>query len=197
MKLRFLHEHEREPGEVERLVGFAVEPLKRQTPVTVAVKVNEPSPWATPSGVAYEDETPRWAGRARYAITLRLPSEHLKQCRYGLAHVCYHASDYRSTYVEPERPEGIDEAEWAQIRGEKWRAHTDAWHALVQAAYDRGERKWGRWPLVVLGNWREALVYIAAHEGMHVAQFVNGRVHSEIECELHAARRLEAFRSIE
>jgi hypothetical protein len=51
-----------------------------------------------------------------------------------------------------------------------------------------------RSPEVVIEGWREALVYVAAHEAMHVEQFVRRLRRSEIECNRFAAAALDRWR---
>lgn len=169
MNLRFaVHEHERDQEEVERLVRFACEPLDRQIGKTVAVKIVEPFEKArVPTGWA-TGEGRRWAGRVKNCILLRLPYDGM--AKYGVARVCYHALD--------------------------WERHgsPDAFDAQVAAAHAAGESKFGRWPIYVVNDWREALVHIAAHEILHIAQYENGRSRSEVACEEYALARLVAFR---
>jgi hypothetical protein len=47
-----------------------------------------------------------------------------------------------------------------------------------------------RWPLIVLPSWRHGLVYIAAHELMHIEQFRHRLPASEVQCEWAAHRVL-------
>lgn len=49
-------------------------------------------------------------------------------------------------------------------------------------------------PLIVMGDWQEALVAVAAHEARHIWQFATGARRSEVDAERHAAARLVAFR---
>jgi hypothetical protein len=52
----------------------------------------------------------------------------------------------------------------------------------------------GRWPTPLLADWMEAMVYLVAHELMHIQQFrVNGKC-SEQETEAVAMRRLTQWR---
>ena len=46
-----------------------------------------------------------------------------------------------------------------------------------------------------MGDWRERLVALAAHEACHVRQFREGLRRSEVEAERWALRVLEAWRS--
>jgi hypothetical protein len=50
----------------------------------------------------------------------------------------------------------------------------------------------------VLADWREALVYLAAHEGRHLSQFEHARTwgkgRGEVDCERHAMRMLRRYR---
>ena len=51
-----------------------------------------------------------------------------------------------------------------------------------------------RWPFIYLEDWREAVVYLAAHEGKHIDQFRAGTKRSEIACEHFARYMLNAYR---
>lgn len=51
-----------------------------------------------------------------------------------------------------------------------------------------------RSPLIVVNDWREALVVVAAHEARHMAQHARGKPASEVDAERFAAKRLEAYR---
>lgn len=52
-----------------------------------------------------------------------------------------------------------------------------------------------RWPRVTIADWREALIHIAAHEGLHIEQFREGLRRSELKCERFAERVLNNYRS--
>ena len=56
------------------------------------------------------------------------------------------------------------------------------------------KRRGGRWPEVTLYDWREALVSVAAHEGMHIEQFRERSTRSEISCQHFAAHVLRRYR---
>lgn len=51
-----------------------------------------------------------------------------------------------------------------------------------------------RWPRVTLADWREALVHLAAHEGLHVEQMREGVRTSEVRAERFAGRMLKLYR---
>ena len=56
---------------------------------------------------------------------------------------------------------------------------------------------WGKGsPLIVMMDWREGLVALAAHKFNHIRQFHNNwpRSWSEVQCEKFAAKRLAAYR---
>lgn len=188
MKLRFVHAHERDQAEVERLVAFAGEPLARSIgPVLVAVKV-QASKHEANSGCAYpQGDTPRWAGRARYATTLSVPVDR-PEVRYGQPRVCYHASSLRDTY---KAPTGVPDV----VKSAAWQVHSTLWHMGIAEAFAAGATHHGRWPIYYVLDWREGLIHLAAHELRHVAQFANGRRRSEVDCETFALARLLAFRA--
>jgi hypothetical protein len=56
----------------------------------------------------------------------------------------------------------------------------------------------GDFPVFKCEDWQEALVQIAAHEARHVEDYASHRSshgrHAELRCELHAAKRLDAYR---
>lgn len=187
MKLRYLHQHERDQADVERLVAFAAEPLKRNIgPIVLPVKVRA-SNHATPSGVAYgRGSIPRWAGRASYAVTLSVPVDG-PDVQYGWPRICYHASDLQDSYVAPE---GVPDP----VKAAAWQVHLTTWRLKIVEAAAGGATRYGRWPIYFVDDWREGLVHLAAHELRHVAQFVNGRSLSEVDCEDYALQRLVAFR---
>ena len=58
------------------------------------------------------------------------------------------------------------------------------------------KRRGGRWPDVTLGDWREALVSVAAHEAKHIEQFRTGTSRSELECHHFAASVLRRDREL-
>jgi hypothetical protein len=53
-----------------------------------------------------------------------------------------------------------------------------------------------RSPLIVMNDWEEGLIALAAHEGRHVHQQRNGKPRSEVDAERFAAKRLEAWRAL-
>src|SRR5262245_10427666 len=50
-------------------------------------------------------------------------------------------------------------------------------------------------PYIRVADWREALVAVAAHEARHLWQERHGKPRSEVDCERHAAARLEEYRA--
>jgi hypothetical protein len=52
-----------------------------------------------------------------------------------------------------------------------------------------------RSPLIVVNDWREALVAIAAHEARHIHQHRRKKPLSEVDCERFAAKALERYRA--
>ncbi len=52
-----------------------------------------------------------------------------------------------------------------------------------------------RFPSYDIRDWREALVFLAAHEAVHIEQFKEGKSHSELRCEMFALKRLREFRA--
>lgn len=50
------------------------------------------------------------------------------------------------------------------------------------------------WPRCDLNDWREGLVYVAAHEALHIEQYKERLRHSELACERFAVRMLGRYR---
>ena len=53
-----------------------------------------------------------------------------------------------------------------------------------------------RFPTYDLRDWREALVYVSAHEACHIEQYRERLRRSELRCEHYAVGVLEAFRTM-
>jgi hypothetical protein len=168
--LRFgIHKHDRDVAEVESLVRFALDPLDRALEgIAVAVKIEEPNGHRIPTGWATSNGR-KWAGRVRHCVIVGLPDE--TKAKYGIPRVCYHAFDYERD------------------------GSPAAFDAEIAKVWESGGVKWKRWPIYVVNDWREALIHIAAHEGRHIAQYVNDRSRSEVDCEQYAASRIEAWRA--
>lgn len=58
-------------------------------------------------------------------------------------------------------------------------------------------RRGGKWPEITLRDWREALVYCAAHEAKHIECSRERKRQSELACEHHGAWVLDRFREQE
>jgi hypothetical protein len=58
------------------------------------------------------------------------------------------------------------------------------------------KRRGGRWPVEALGDWREALVSVAAHEAKHIEQFRNRTSRSELECHHFSGSVLRRYREL-
>jgi hypothetical protein len=76
--------------------------------------------------------------------------------------------------------------------GERWPLGPVNYH--FKAPDQTGPRN--RFPFFVCHDWREWLVKLAAHEAMHIEQFRNRDVCSELSCEHFALERLEEFREL-
>lgn len=50
-------------------------------------------------------------------------------------------------------------------------------------------------PVRRFGDWREALVFLAAHEAKHIEQYREGLPHSEVSCDAFAIYILNRYRS--
>lgn len=62
--------------------------------------------------------------------------------------------------------------------------------------YPRRKIENGHWPTPLLADWQEALVFLVAHELLHIQQFRAGTRCSEEETEAYGMRRLEAWREL-
>lgn len=54
-----------------------------------------------------------------------------------------------------------------------------------------------RGPIITTDNWKEAVVTLAAHEGLHIEQFKENKPMSEIACEWFSQRMLDEYRLAE
>jgi hypothetical protein len=67
------------------------------------------------------------------------------------------------------------------------------WNATAR---DKGEaRRGGRWPEVTLNDWREAIVFVTAHEAAHIEQYREGLPISEVRAEWFGAKVLGRWRN--
>lgn len=141
---------------------------------TVAVRIAD----GRGNGYAFDSHKPKWAGRHRHATRLSiLAAGDPDEDRYGRPLACWHSTRAR------------------QLAGEHGLEHV---YQLWAEAYARGDRRFGRWPIYTINDWREALVHLAAHEFAHLLAFDRDRQRgrlSEIECELTAERVLEEWRA--
>lgn len=177
--VRFLHLHKRDSEKVEALVAFVVSQVVRVPPLAVRVTAHARHDY--PSGQAHLTHWPDWALRlyprksakrqAMYAISVRTVSDDAEI--HGVPRVCWHATTVKAAYRE--EPDTVE------------------YQPEVAAAYARGERKFGHWPIYVTHDWRDAFVHTFAHELSHVLQWERGRRKSEVQCETFAARVLSAW----
>ena len=58
----------------------------------------------------------------------------------------------------------------------------------------RPHRPTRRSPVIEISSWREALVFVAAHEAKHIEQFRHRLPVSEVACNLFAAAALDRYR---
>ncbi|GIV03633.1 MAG: hypothetical protein KatS3mg015_2463 [Fimbriimonadales bacterium] len=183
VRLRFCHdEHGRDNEDVERLVRWVVRDATPGNVPPLAVRIRKPAAHDYPSGCAYLTYWPQWAvklyprrshlRRAMYAISVTTCSDAAPVL--GQPHVCWHARAART--------------------GATCDEDAAAYQPAAAAAWARGERQLGQWPIYILRDWREALVHTFAHELSHVVQFARNGGRSEIVCERFAAYVLERFR---
>lgn len=127
----------------------------------------------------------KWAGRARFAISLWLP--HDESPYLGAPLVTGHArvrDGFRAVWDKRERT-------WVERP-----AYRPYVLDEIVEAWERGDRFLGRWPITVCETWQDATVDIAAHELRHVAQYDrdSGPKASEVECEIFAAAVIAEWR---
>jgi hypothetical protein len=175
-----LNETSRPRREVRRILEYALEQIGGLDRGRLAVKVREREPDQAGGGCAYiAGNNPKWAGRNHYAISVTIPTDPKDDGLhhwYGWPTVCWHSRRARLLAEEKGAP---------------------AVYAMWSLAYERGERRFGRWPIYVLNDWREALLHLATHELAHILAQDRQRSrgsHSEIECELLAERVLNQWR---
>lgn len=171
-RVRFRHEHERDPARVEEIVAWVVAQAT-EIPAGLAVRVRAPAEHGYPNGSASYAERD-WARslRCRWAIFLRLAAPPYE---FGIPRVCWHSSVTRQRHWQEPRP-------------------PDGMQVTVADALAEGKTRVGRWPIYRIDDWEEALVHLAAHEVSHIVQEQRGRGQSEIICEEFAAATLTAWR---
>lgn len=72
----------------------------------------------------------------------------------------------------------------------------DGTHGQDRAIDTRHPYGGKRSPLIVMRDWREALITVAAHEARHVYQFQSDKPRSEVDAEKFAARALARWRAV-
>lgn len=93
----------------------------------------------------------------------------------------------------PPAPEGYDTRTWrvtAYYEGGRQFPVAMKYGEPIRHPYG-GKRS----PLIIVNDWREALVAVAAHEARHHYQMKHGKTTSEVDAEKHAAKVLSRFRA--
>lgn len=186
-RYRFLHEHERDPVEAESVVRFALELACEGLP-PIGFRLWTPSSHDYPAGYAhwgsrqpawlnscYTSRSPRPSGARAISICVVSDASPV----LGQPHVCWHASGPKRA-LRARREAG---------------EHVEEYQPEAVAALAAGEAYVGRWPIVTLDDWREALVHTAAHEIHHLALYWRGAKQSEVACERRAAFVLREWRA--
>lgn len=93
----------------------------------------------------------------------------------------------------------VSDAEWGEMSKAEQQAlrywkKSDGSHGQQREVSYRHPYGGKRSPFIVMNDWEEALVALAAHEGRHQYQYRNRKPASEVDAERFAAARLEAFR---
>lgn len=90
--------------------------------------------------------------------------------------------------------EALDGLPARDLRRARSRPRSGEAHALERREYRTHGYGGVRSPIVAMGDWREALVAVAAHEARHIWQYQHDAQRSEVEAERYSAARLEAWR---
>lgn len=88
--------------------------------------------------------------------------------------------------------DSLPEAERRALR--HW-ANSDGRHGAQRRVIERHPYGGKRSPLIVVNDWREHLVTVAAHEARHIWQYQHAKPRSEVDCERFAAKALARFRA--
>jgi hypothetical protein len=157
----------------------------------VAVKIGD----GNGAGRAYNGQGgPRWMGRASFGMRVTVPGMDDDSLLYGSFRVSWYSTELKRRVGR----------RYDYLRNGGGMEKDDAWRQAVvealgwvgrQAEY--GRTKIGRWPIYRFDNVFELTLHTLAHEAMHVLSFDRQRTRgrgSEVLCEEHAARVLEAWR---
>jgi hypothetical protein len=178
--LRLKHQHQRSPQEVEALARFVVSRVKGHLPPLAVLCTQGGRDY--PRGLAWLGEWPHWALElyprksrlrdAMYAIMVNIVTDRAP-C-LGHPRVCWHSTKICKAFLSnPDSPE---------------------YQPGIANLYYQGETKYGRWPIFITHDWREAFVHTFAHEVCHVLQAERGTRYSEVECEAFAHSVLVQYR---
>jgi hypothetical protein len=182
--VRFIHEHSRDPREVERLAAYVLSKAKGVPPLAIKVEDAIASGHTDyPSGRAsWGSRRAKWArdlfglstlGYTMCQVVVRLVSDEapcLAQPR-----VCWHSRRAANAAYDPEGGNG--------------------YQPEVTETYLAGNLRFGRWPIYVTDTWQEAFVHTFAHEVSHTQQWQHSpKRASEVQCETFATRVLNDFK---
>lgn len=169
---RLLNESSRAPGEVEAILAWTLGQVGRIEHGKIVVKVVDTDTHGSHGFAFGNHRRPKWVGRYRYGVRLAIATG---TTHFDFPRVCFHSAAAKKL-AHGNSPEHY----WGHIFD----------------LYDAGERRFGRWPIYTIHDWREDLVHLAAHEFQHILSFdrADQVLVSEIRCELTAERVLDQWR---
>jgi hypothetical protein len=125
-----------------------------------------------------------------YLVTIRLGAP----AQFPVDNLCTTWKYHPWQELEAPPPAGYDPQHW----GRQGRRVRGGFRITAQVRYLEPVRHpYGgkHAPLIVMADWREALVVVAAHEARHLWQFATKAPRSEVDAERHAAMTLTAYRA--
>lgn len=189
MSYRLINASSLDTATAETITRFAWERTPGGIERSTAIKIGDGD---TPSGRAMRGTSrPKWAGRATWAVRAAYAPSYF---RIGHATVCWHSThakrhvrDRLDLWLESERD-----------RDKAWQFALADFLDEIDRRYRAGDTHYHRWPIYFEENAEQALLHTLAHELMHVLAYDRDReTQSELLCEEHACRVLEAWKQEE
>lgn len=171
--------------EVKRLIDFA----------TRGVRLNRVA-------VNVKNSKSAYAGRAYHAAPFESPTSRLVTVdrlivlrigppdKFPTDNMVRYAGHWQT--VPQAEYDALPQSEQTKFRHSHWSDGTFKAQRWVSEPHPYGGK---RSPLIVVNDWREALVALAAHEARHVWQFQHRKPTSEVDAEKFAARALDRYRA--
>jgi hypothetical protein len=157
--------------------------------------------WSDALAVNVKNSRRAYAGRAYAGVPGLSPASQLHEVRrlvtirlgrpdhFPVDNLCTTWKYHPWQAFEAPPPAGYDPACWGRRLRRTRRAILTRFLEPVRHPYG-GKRS----PLILMRDWREALVAVAAHEARHIWQFETGARRSEVDAEQFAAQRLAEYR---